>query len=76
MRWEAALPGIEASISTLQCKFPSFSAKFVNLSINLPTELEPYASKDYYSIVKAYSLLFVGSNPITYTTFFTSVNSA
>jgi len=40
------------------------------------TELELFASKDYYSIVKAYSLLFVGSNPITYTTFFTSVNSA
>src|SRR5215467_12949133 len=29
-------PGIEASSSTLRCKFPPFSAKSVHLSVNLP----------------------------------------
>src|SRR6266487_5075796 len=32
----ALLPGIEASISMLQCKIPPFSAKSFHLSVNLP----------------------------------------
>lgn len=36
-RCKAVFPGIEVSISILQCKFPSFSAKSVHPSVNLPT---------------------------------------
>src|SRR5215469_3889680 len=36
VRWEGVFPGIEASSSTLQCKVPSFSAKSVRPSVNLP----------------------------------------
>src|SRR6266513_4892960 len=36
VRWKAVFPGIEVSSSTLQCKFPPFSAKSVHPSVNLP----------------------------------------
>src|SRR6266487_5264988 len=35
-RCKAVFPGIEASISILQCKFPPFDAKLVHPSVNLP----------------------------------------
>src|SRR5450759_5082907 len=36
VRCGADFPGIEASISILQCKFPPFDAKLVHPSVNLP----------------------------------------
>jgi len=35
-RWGAVFPGIEASSSILQRKVPSFDAKLVSPSLNLP----------------------------------------
>jgi hypothetical protein len=37
-RCEAVFPGNEASISIFQIIFPSFGAKLVHLSVNLPPE--------------------------------------
>src|SRR5437899_845557 len=36
-RWGAVFPGVEASIPILQIKFPSFGAKSVHPSVNLPS---------------------------------------
>src|SRR6266536_168527 len=35
IRWKAAFPGIEASNSILQCKFPPFRAKSVHPSVKV-----------------------------------------
>jgi hypothetical protein len=37
-RWGAVFPGVEASILILQSTFPSFGAKSVHPSVNLPLE--------------------------------------
>jgi putative transposase len=61
VRWEAVFPGILASSSTLQCRFPPFSAKSVHPSVNLPIESSikentfprPVARVPYCSLTKS-----------------------